>query len=290
MTRHAAPLALVFVLLAACSTAGPSPSPTPQPSPTAQPSPGADFYLRAYNTQALPPRHTFNWLPMLTVADGVMLDGNVAIDMIFPGPLTIVPIARSISADGIAAIVDEAQRLGLLTDKTDYTGGQAMPGSRLAHIELVVGGVTYSLTGNADLTIVCVRAPCEAPPGTPEAFAAFWQELAMAGVWLQSELGPVQDYVPDRVGLLLVGPTDQGVPNQPVEWPFDTPLAEAGVEFPGEAGARCLTLTGDDLAAIWAALRDGNQVTVFVDASGTAAAPIVRVLVPGDESPCPDAA
>jgi hypothetical protein len=37
-------------------------------------------------------------------------------------------------------------------------------------------------------------------------------------------------------------------------------------------------------------LRDGTQLTVFVDAEGTQAAPTVRVLVPGDESPCPDAA
>jgi hypothetical protein len=288
MTRHVAPLAFVCLLIAACSTAGPSPTPSPQPSPS--PAPATGFYLRAYYTQALPPRHTFNWLPMLTVADGVLLDGNVAIDMIFPGPLTILPIARPITDDGIAALVAEAQRLGLLTDRADFTGGQPMPGGRLAQLQMVVNGVTYNLTGNADLTIVCVTAPCEAPPGTPEAFAAFWQELTMAGTWLGPELGPVQEFVPDRVALLLTAPTDQGMPNQPVEWPFDAALADAGVAFPGEEGARCLTLSGDALAAIWPALRDGNQLTVFVDGAGTQAAPVVRVLVPGDESPCPDGA
>lgn len=286
MTRHVAPLGLVCLLLAACSTASPSPTPSPQPSPS--PAPAAGFYLRAYYTQALPPRHTFNWLPMLTIADGVLLDGNVAIDMIFPGPLTIVPFARPITDDGIAALVAEAQRLGLLSDKTDYTGGQAVPGARLAHLQLIVDGVTFNLTGNADATIVCVRAPCEAPPGTPEAFAAFWQELNMAGTWLGSELGPIQEFVPERVALLLTAPTDQGMPNRPVEWPFDTALADAGVEFPGDEGARCVTLTDDALAAIWPALRDGTQLTVFVDAEGTQAAPTVRVLVPGDESPCPN--
>lgn len=246
--------------------------------------------MRAYYTQALPPRHTFNWLPMLTIADGVLFDGNVAIDMIFPGPLTILPIARPITPEGIAGLVDEARRLGLLTDKTDYTGGQPMPGARLAHLQLIVDGVTYDLTGNADLTIICVTAPCEAPPGTPEAFAAFWQELTMYGSWLEPELGPMQVYVPDRVALLLTAPTDQEMPNRPVEWPFETPIAEAGVAFPGEEGDRCLTLTGDALEAIWPALRDGNQLTVFVDGAGTQAAPVVAVLVPGDESPCPDAA
>jgi hypothetical protein len=162
-----------------------------------------------------------------------------------------------------------------------------MPGARLAQLQFIVDGVTYNLTGNADAAIVCVRAPCEAAPGTPEAFAAFWQELGMAGTWLEQELGPLQGFAPDRVALLLTAPIDQGMPSQPVEWPFDTVIAEAGVEFPGEEGARCVTLTGDALAQIWPTLRDGNQLTVFVDDAETQAAPIVRVLVPGDESPCP---
>lgn len=288
MNRYAAPLALACLLLAACSAASPSPTPSLQPSPS--PAPATGFYLRAYYTQALPPRHTFNWLPMLTIADGVLLDGNVAIDMIFPGPLTILPIARQITDDGIAALVAEAQRLGLLTDKTDYTGAQPMPGARLAQLQLTVDRVTYNLTGGDGALLDCATYPCQAQPGTPEAFAAFWQELSMAGTWLAPEMGPVQVFVPDRVALLLTAPTDQGMPNQPVEWPFDTALADAGVALAGEEGARCVTLSDDALAAIWPALRDGTQLTVFVDGAGTQAAPVVRVLVPGDESPCPDGA
>jgi hypothetical protein len=210
--------------------------------------------------------------------------------MIFPGPLTILPIARPITPAGIQLLVDEARRLGLLSDTTDFTGGQPMPGARLGQLQLVVDGITYNLTGNPDLAIQCVRAPCEAAPGTPEAFAAFWQEVSLAGTWLDAELGPSQQYVPDRVALLLTPPTNQSLPNQLVDWPFDTPLAEAGVEFPGEAGDRCVTLSGEALDAIWPTLRDGNQLTVFADSAGTQAAPIVRVLVPGDESPCPDKA
>jgi hypothetical protein len=290
MTRHTLPIALLAVLLVACAGAGPTPSPAPTstPSPQPSPSPSAAFYLRAWYTQAIPPRGTFNWLPMLTVSDGLLLDGNVAIDMIFPGPLTILPIARQITPNGIAMLIDEARRLGLLSDTTDFTGGQPMPGARVAQLQLVVDGVTYNLTGNADGAIQCVRAPCEAPPGTPQAFAAFWQELSLAETWLEPELGPSQQYVPDRVALLLTPPADQAMPNQRADWPFDTPLAEAGVAFPGEAGDRCVTLSGEALDAIWPTLRDGNQLTVFVDSAGTQASPVVRVLVPGDESPCPD--
>ncbi|MEP7360572.1 MAG: hypothetical protein ABI744_03240 [Chloroflexota bacterium] len=289
MTRHALPLALLTVILVACSGAGPSPSPAPTPAPTPQPSPSpsAAFYLRAYYTQSIPPRGTFNWLPILTVSDGVLLDGNVAIDMIFPGPLTILPVARQITPAGMAMLIDEARRLGLLSDKADYTGDGPMPGDRLAQLQLVVDGVTYNLTGNPD-AVTCASNPCQADPGTPEAFAAYWQELTLADTWLDAELGPSQQYVPDRVALLLAPPTNLGMPNRPADWPFDTPMAQAGVEFPGEAGDRCVTLSGDALAAIWPTLRDGNQLTVLVDSAGTQASPIVRVLVPGDESPCPD--
>ena len=289
MTRHALPLALLTFLLVACSGAAPSPTPAPSPSPvppTPSPSPTAALYLRAYYTQSIPPRGTFTWLPMLTVADGVLYDGNVAIDMIFPGPLTILPIARQISPDGIAMLVNEARRLGLLSDVTDFTAGQPMPGARLSNLQLVVEGVTYDLVGNPD-SVNCAN-PCQADPGTPQAFAAYWQELTLAETWLNAELGPDQQYVPDRVALLLTPPSDQGMPNRPTDWPLDTAVAAAGVAYPGESGDRCVTLSGDALDAIWPTLRDGNQLTVFVDGAGTQAAPVVRVLVRGDESPCPD--
>jgi hypothetical protein len=287
MTRRLAAISLLTILVAACTGGAPSPSQAPSPTPSPSPSPAA-FYLRAYYSQALPSRFTFAQLPVLTVADGVLYDGNVAIDMIFPGPITIVPIARPISDAGSAALIDEARRLGMLDGNGDLTGGVAMPGAQLGHIELIVDGQTHSLTGSPDATIVCVRAPCEAAPGTPEAFGAFWQELQMTGTWLQSELGPVQDWTPERVALLLTARTDQGMPPVPIEWPFDTSIAEAGVAFPGEEGGRCVTLSGDSLAPLWPTLRDANQLTVLVDQQGNQATPVVRVLVPGDESPCPD--
>src|SRR5512141_482970 len=200
MSRSAASLALLTILLAACSIAGPSPSPAPTPTPSPSPppsaSPAAGFYLRAWYTQALPPRNTFSWLAMLTIADGVLLDGNVAIDMIFPGPLTISPIARPISPNGIAMLVDEARRLGLLGDATDFTGGQPMPGGRLAQLQLIVDGKTYMLTGDPDALTRWGGTRCVPDPGTPEAFAAFWQERSMAGTWLAAELGTVQQFVP----------------------------------------------------------------------------------------------
>ncbi len=291
MTRLPGALFLV-VLLTACagSPATPTPSPAPAPTPSPSPAPGTGFYLRAWYTQALPPSATFSWMPMLTIVDGTLIDGNVAVPAIFPGPLMISPFARWISDAGSAAIVDEARRLGLLGDMTDFTGGAAMPGARLGQLELVIDGQRRVLTGDPERIVRCGGARCIADPGTPEAFAAFWQELANAETWLGSELGATVQYQPLRVALLLTAPqaNDAQFTPAPVAWPFDTPLTEAGVSFPGAEGDRCVTLSGDALAAVLPTLLGGNQLTTFVDQAANIAAPVVRVLVPGEESPCPD--
>src|SRR6185369_343412 len=128
MTKRITALVALALFAAACTggaTASPTPtpsattSPTVAPSPTASPgaspsaSPASGLYLRAWQTQALPPPSSFLTGPMLTVSDGVLIDNNVAIPMIFPGPLLILPNASPITADGEKAIVEQARELGL---------------------------------------------------------------------------------------------------------------------------------------------------------------------------------
>lgn len=295
MTRRLG-LLILPVLLAACAGVAPSPTPSPSPSPTPSPSPSpspgaaAAFYLRAWISQALPPRETFTWAPQVTISEGILLDGNVAVPAIFPGPLMIPPFARTITDEGIATIIERAESLGLLGDVTDFTGGTTMPGSQTAQIEMIVDGASRTLIGDPNLISRCGAERCIAEPGTPEAFAAFWQDLVNAGTLLEAELGPAEQYQPERVALLLTAPSasDPSLAPVPVAWPFDTPLAEAGVEFPGEEGDRCVTASGEALDVLLPILAAGNQLTIFVDTDGTQAAPIVRVLVPGEPSPCPD--
>lgn len=298
--RKTSALILLTFLIAACAGGAPIPSPLPSPvpsplpspipSPEPSPSPTSGLYLRAWHTQALPPPSTFTWLPVLTISDGVAIDGKVAVPAIYPGPLLVVPIARSISDAGIAAIVDEAGRLGLLGEMTDFTGGTTMPGSRTGQLQIIVDGVTYDLAGNPDVTIRCVRAPCEAEAGSPEAFAAFWQEITMLDPWIASELGPSNQYQPERVALLLTAPTapQPGPGQQTVTWPLEKTFAQIAIDYLGQTGAACVTLSGDDLAQVLPALLDANQLTVFVDSDDTSLSATGVVLMPGEESPCPD--
>jgi hypothetical protein len=229
---------------------------------------------------------------MLTIAEGTLIDGNVAIDMIYPGPLVIVPIARSISDEGVATIISEARRLGLLGAITDFTGNGVMPGSKVAQLELLVDGVKYSLVGSPDLARPCGSALCDAEPGTPEAFSVFWAELSSLDAWIPSGLGASVQYQPERIAVLLTAPNapEPGLSQPPIAWPLEKPFEELGVDFPGQAGDRCATLSGDDLTAVWPALVDATQLTTFVDTLDVTRSVVVAVLVPGQESPCPDSA
>jgi hypothetical protein len=293
---------LLTALVAACSGVGPSPSvdlptpapstnPTSNPTPEASPSPSlepvAEFYLRAWNTQALPPPSTFNWLPLATIADGVAIDGNVAIPAIFPGPLLIVPFARSITEAGTDAIAAEAERLGLLGDTTDFTGGTTMPGSRTGHIQIVVDGVTHDLIGNPDMVVPCQGGQCNAEAGSPEAFSAFWQEILNLDGLIPSELGPSSAYEPERVAVLFVPPADgQGMQQQQVMWPLDETFDTVGEV--AASGARCSTYSDEDLAQLQPILEAANQLTIFIDSAADQRSLVAVVVVPGDVSPCPD--
>jgi hypothetical protein len=228
---------------------------------------------------------------MQTVADGMLIDGNVAVPAIYPGPMMITPWASSISDAGIEAIIEEARRLGLTEGETDFTADVVMPGSRTATIELVIDGTARTLTGVPDLEVTCDEVGrCDAEPGTPQAFTAFWRELETAQTWLEPELGPTDTYEPTRVALLLTQPPtgEPGIEPTLVDWPFDTPIAEAGIEFPGGAGERCVTIADEALDQMLPVLQSATQLTVFVDDDGTQAGGLVRVLVPEEPSPCRD--
>jgi hypothetical protein len=282
----AAPIA-VALLVAGCvgsgaaSPSAPAASNAPVVSASPQGSSPTGFYLRAWQTQALAPQNTFGWLPAVTIAGGSYIDGRVAIPMIYPGPLYVGPSARPISAAGIAAIVAEARTDGLLGDKSDFSAGSA-PGSILGHIQLVVDGVTHDLAGPMP-----ADASTAGDPGTPAAFSAFWNRVGSIDTWLAADLGKSQPYAPASLAVLLVPPSDatSGITPNEVPWPLASPLGAFGQPFGGSA-YRCATVSGSDLAKLLPAVQAANALTRFSDSAGTKTSLQVRVLVPGEPSPC----
>ena len=283
---RATALALVTVLLAACGGAAASPSPSPQPEPPVD----AKVRLRVTAVQALPPSATFNWMPQVLITlDGKVLQGG-AIPAIFPGPLVNPIFERQLSADGWARIVEASRAAGLLGINRDFTGGQIPPGSQATRLELVADGRLYDLLGDASRQIVCVQAPCNAPPGTPEAFAGFVNQLydlpTMVGA---GNLGPELPHAPAGYAVLVSGgpPDDQDLPQPPIEWPLAAGFAAFGKPLADGTGGRCGTITGADVGLVRPAFSAATQITPWRDpVDNTEHGLIVRPLLPGDGDPC----
>lgn len=257
--------------------AGPAPSAAPS-----APASAAGFYLRAWQTQALAPQSTFTRLAPVTISDGQFIDGNIAIPAIYPGPIYVGPQSRPISEVGIAAIIAEARKGGLVADKTDFADSAA-PGSVVAHIELKIDGVSRQLTGPMPRGLV----PDSAAPGSTEAFERFWNQITSINSWLAADLGQGRSFTPTSLAVLVTPPTDAAAGIAPTEkhWPLAPTLATFGKAY-GGATYRCATVTGADAATLLAVVTASNQLTHFVDSTGARASLQVRALLPGETTPC----
>ena len=131
-----------------------------------------------------------------------------------------------------------------------------MPGAPTAQIEIVVDGVAYKLTGDPDMIIgLRDRARGAAEPGTPEAFAAFWQELIeLDRPWLElarwapsSSTGRSELRSCSRAGRT----EEPDLSPEMVDWPLDAPLEGDGRDVRRERRACAATLVeGEDLATV----------------------------------------
>jgi hypothetical protein len=285
--RPALGLLAVAAILAGCvgsggsaGSVGPSGSVT-SPAPSGPPASGS-FYLRAWQTQALAPQYTFAWLAPVTIADGQFIDGNIAIPAIYPGPIYVGPQSRPISVAGTAAIVAEARKDGLLSDKSDFTAGAA-PGSITTHIALTVDGVARELSGPAPIG----SAADSAAPGTAAAYQSFWNQIMSINSWLAADLGQGKSFTPSSVAVLVTPPTEAtaGIAANDKAWPLAAPFATFGKPF-GGATYRCATVTGTDAATLLAVATASNQLTHFADSTGAKASLQVRAMLPGESDPC----
>ena len=195
-----------------------------------------------------------------------------------------------LSDAGYDRIVERARSLGLLDGSGDFSPPEPMPGSASGTIGLRVDGAIRELTGDPNANIQCITTPCEAAPGTPEAFGSFWMELGDLRSWVGDELGAEAEYHPEAYGLLIgvTPPDDAGIDPQVVDWVLDTPLAEMGQTVGPEPTPRCATVRGEDTDTLEEAFARSNQLTMWVDDSVDAPVSIVaRPLLPGDD-PCMD--
>jgi hypothetical protein len=275
-------IAVAVVTLAACSGAGPSPSPPPSPGAT----PESGVLLRVTQLQALPPAATFPWTPSIVITlDGRVLVGG-AVPAIYPGPILAPIIERQLSPAGWGAIVAEARRAGLLSGAGDFTSGEVPPGGVTARLQLAVDGRDHDLVGDPSRVMMCITAPCDPAPGSPEAFAGFLVRLSDLASWLPGALGPERVHVPAGFAVLVGQPPTEepGLSGPLVAWPLAAGFAGLGKPLADGSGGRCGTLAGADAAALWPALQAATQLTRWSDpVDGSLHGIVVRPILPGDE-------
>jgi hypothetical protein len=276
--------AVALVLVTACGSGG-EPS---APSPAVSAQPDSAYALRADFRQAIPPQARFTWLPYAFItADGIAITQG-AVPAIFPGPLVPPLFGAQLSDAGYDQIVERARSLGLLAGSGDFSPPEPMPGSMSGTLGLLVDGAIRELTGDPNANIQCITTPCEAAPGTPEAFGSFWMEVGDLRSMVGDELGSEGEYHPEAYALLIgvTPPDDAGIEPQVVDWVLDTPLAEMGQAAGPDPSPRCASVGGEDAATLEAAFARSNQLTMWVDDSVDAPVSItVRPLLPGDD-PC----
>jgi hypothetical protein len=274
--------ALVAALLVGCSGSAASPSPEPSPPEEAQ------VRLRVTAVQALPPRASFHSTPSVVITlDGRVLTGG-AVPAIFPGPLVGPVVERQLTPNGWNRIVAAAREAGLLGGARDFTGGAMPPGSMATRLEIVADGRVYDLIGDASRIMVCVQAPCDPQPGTPEAFGGFVSRLSDLGSLLGADIGPESLHAPAGYAILVgPAPDDQGLAQPPMAWPFEAGFAGFGEALADGSGGRCGTVTGEEADALRPALMAATSITRWRDPTdGSFRGLTVRPLLPGDGDPC----
>ena len=299
VSRWVSVLATAAIIAGCSSAGGPSASPVPSPSsggssasPVSSASSGAPtapaYRLRAATTQAIPPVNRFGFFPMVTITgDNEVVVAGPQI-MIYPGPLLPNLQARPITDAGFDKIVQRGQDLGMFTGTGDFTPPDLAPGAPLGRVEIVVDGVLHTLTGDPSRVIVCITAPCNPAPGTPEAFSAFWASLADLSS-PASDLGQEAPYVADAYAVLAgAEPAQRPSLHEPVAvWPLEEPLVTFGKPIGSASMPRCGTARGADAATLRPALEMANQLTRWVDKGADAPSngtPIqVRPMVPGED-------
>jgi hypothetical protein len=302
MRRLILPLVLLSVGLAACGGLGDGDDPGPGDEPTDQPGidhpTGQDQLVLRIDSGGgfVPPEFLLSDLPDLSLlGDGRLVVLGPQIE-IYPGPALPNLQVRQLTEDGVQALMEAARDAGLFGPDAHYDNA-CITDVPTTTFTLVAEGKTHVISayalglGGVEEDETCVPNPADAAARRK---LAEFQELAFGlDTWMpEGSVGPEQEFAFDELRLFVepasvdtVG--DEGIEPTVVDWPLDTPLADFGSPTPdAPAGERCGTVSGADLDALMADLRDANQLTLW-DSDGETYRLFLRPLLP-DESGCPE--
>jgi hypothetical protein len=250
---------------------------------------GADqLILRmAYEGGFVPYGYTLGSTPFWSLfGDGTLIAPGPQIE-IYPGPALPNLTATPMSEDGIQAILRAAEDAGLMNGDQNYVD-MCIADAATTVFTTTAGGTTS--------VVAAYALDAGQPPGTcgggKDAAArakltAFQAKLTDLQSWLPAgSLGTERPYDATEMRVyVLPYQRDPELPQDPVEWPLDVPLAGFGEPVANATiDVRCGVVSGSDLETLLAGAKNANQLTPWMS-EGSQFHLILRPLLP-DEHGC----
>ncbi len=237
----------------------------------------------------VPVQFNLTRLPDLSLyGDGRLIAQGPQI-LIFPGPALPNILVRTVSAEGVKAIVQEAAKAGLTGPDRNYRAAA----DRVTDMPDTVFTLTTDSTHES--TVYGFGSGEDLKAGSQEEIRAvkalhtFQERLTDLGWLPEGSIGPEEPYDPAEMRIFVSEPVqpEAGLEQTPVAWPLAQPLAEFGAPVLPE-GFKCGTVAGDDLAKVLDLAKNANQQTPW-ESEGVKYGLSLRPLL-SDESGCPESA
>jgi hypothetical protein len=236
------------------------PAPTPSTDPAAE---SDDIVLRiAFEGGFVPVEVAFASPPTLLVtADGRVIQPGMT-TMQFPGPLVQPFFQRTITDEGIEAIIALADEYGLLTD-VEYESNDNIADAADTVVTLTVGDETYEHRAYA----LGIDGSANGGESDPDRTALFEFVTAVSDLPTAvgaENLGPEEPYVPDAY-LIRATPLDappaaeDGIEPKVVDWPADASVALADA-------AECAEVPAGEVGELF---ESADQITYFAEGDTT---------------------
>lgn len=277
---------LTSILAVSCADPG---DPTRPSDGIEHPTDPSQVVLRlSYEGGFVPIEWTLTALPQFTLyGDGTVITGGAQVE-IYPGPALPSMIRRSVTADGVQAILEAAFDAGLgeRDIETSETGQLLIADAATAVFTMTADGRTTTAS------VYALGELSERPEGMSDeefqlrrALARFADRLTGLEAWLPTgSVGPEQPF-DAQAARVFVGRyrAQEDLEQTPIAWPLGD-IRTFGDPAPSFPDLRCGEVAGDAWATLRTAAIDANQLTPWV--SGDVRRQVLfRPLLP-DESGC----
>jgi hypothetical protein len=214
------------------------------------------------------------------LGDGTAVESGV-ITAIYPGPAILPLTARHLDEAEIQDVLQRADDAGLLGGEIDY-GQPGITDVETTTVTIVVDGQSHTQAAYAlGFDDESGTSLTEEQREARRALQGFIESLATIGA------PTTEPYVPAEVAVYTLGPAspDVELPQEPQDWPIATLPAPPSDTRVGP----CVTITGDEVTTLLAALAEANQSTPWIVPGQPEPLSLVfRAVVPGDPPCNPD--